>query len=96
MTLSLVAYIPMTISTDKSIKQRNGDTTTTRQSSYQINPLILHRWSPRSMTGEELDNDTVMSLFEAAGGLLPHIITNHGDSYTPKETQYIGTIFSIY
>src|SRR5215475_5378998 len=56
----------MTISIDKSIEQEKGDTTTTRQSPYKINPLILHRWSPRSMTGEELDEDTIMSLFEAA------------------------------
>jgi hypothetical protein len=57
----------MTISIDKSIEQEQNDTTTTtRQSKYKINPLILHRWSPRSMTGEELDDDTIMSLFEAA------------------------------
>lgn len=31
---------------------------TIRQSKYKINPLILHRWSPRSMTGEKLDDDT--------------------------------------
>ena len=48
----------MTISIDKSIEQEQKNTTTTtttRQSPYKINPLILHRWSPRSMTGEELD-----------------------------------------
>ena len=39
---------------------------TSRKSTYQINPLILNRWSPRSMTGEELDNEEIMSLFEAA------------------------------
>jgi nitroreductase len=33
---------------------------------YRINPLILNRWSPRSMTGEELSDDDIMSLFEAA------------------------------
>jgi nitroreductase len=37
-----------------------------RRSSYKINPLILNRWSPRSMTGEELKDEEVMSLFEAA------------------------------
>jgi nitroreductase len=37
-----------------------------RLSSYKINPLILNRWSPRSMTGEELKDEEVMSLFEAA------------------------------
>ena len=62
---SIVAYIHMTISIDKSIEQEKG-ATTTRQSQYKINPLILDRWSPRSMTGEELDDDTIMSLFEAA------------------------------
>jgi nitroreductase len=57
----------MTISIDKSIEQEQKDTTSTRrQSTYKINPLILNRWSPRSMTGEELDEDTIMSLFEAA------------------------------
>ena len=38
----------------------------TRKSSYEINPLFLNRWSPRSMTGEELNDDELMSLFEAA------------------------------
>ncbi len=37
-----------------------------RRSSYKINPLILNRWSPRSMTSEELKDEEVMSLFEAA------------------------------
>ncbi|HEY6950456.1 MAG TPA: nitroreductase family protein [Nitrososphaeraceae archaeon] len=39
---------------------------TRRITEYPINPLILNRWSPRSMTGEELDEDDIMSLFEAA------------------------------
>ena len=37
-----------------------------RQSEYPINPLILNRWSPRSMTGEEMGDDELMPLFEAA------------------------------
>jgi len=37
-----------------------------RNSMYKINPLILNRWSPRSMTGEELSDEEIMSLFEAA------------------------------
>jgi hypothetical protein len=55
----------MTISIDKSIEQEQKDTKI-RQSKYNINPVILNRWSPRSMTGEELDEDIIMSLFEAA------------------------------
>jgi nitroreductase len=37
-----------------------------RKPGYPINPLILNRWSPRSMTGEELGEHDIMSLFEAA------------------------------
>ena len=37
----------------------------TRQPTYNINPLILNRWSSRSMTAEQLYDDTIMSLFEA-------------------------------
>jgi nitroreductase len=56
------------ISIEKSLEKEKEDKiqTQTRQSTYNINPLILNRWSPRSMTGEELDDDTIMSLFEAA------------------------------
>ena len=52
--------------TSISIEKSDKIQTQTRQSTYNINPLILNRWSPRSMTGEELDDDTIMSLFEAA------------------------------
>lgn len=37
-----------------------------RRPTYKINPLLLNRWSPRSMTGEEVSDDELMSLFEAA------------------------------
>src|SRR5438067_8835832 len=37
-----------------------------RDTIYRINPLILNRWSPRSMTGEALIQDEIMGLFEAA------------------------------
>ena len=60
----------MTISIEKSIEQEKDTTTLKtekrRQSTYKINPLILNRWSARSMTAEELDDETIMSLFEAA------------------------------
>ena len=38
----------------------------TRKPSFDIHPLILNRWSARSMTGEELDDNIIMSLFEAS------------------------------
>jgi len=37
-----------------------------RKANYDIHPLILNRWSPRSMTGEKLTNQELMPLFEAA------------------------------
>jgi nitroreductase len=38
----------------------------TRKPVYEIDPLFLNRWSPRSMTGEELNEGELMALFEAA------------------------------
>lgn len=37
-----------------------------RKADYDIGPLILNRWSPRSMTGESLKDEELMPLFEAA------------------------------
>ncbi|HEX4840030.1 MAG TPA: nitroreductase family protein [Rhabdochlamydiaceae bacterium] len=37
-----------------------------RTSDYPINPLILNRWSPRSMTGEGMTDEELFPLFEAA------------------------------
>lgn len=44
---------------EKEIKQY-------RTSDYPVNPLLLNRWSPRSMSGEELKEEEILSLFEAA------------------------------
>lgn len=37
-----------------------------RNPDFQINATILNRWSPRSMTGEEMTDEELMPLFEAA------------------------------
>jgi nitroreductase len=37
-----------------------------RKPNYDISPLLLNRWSPRSMTGEPLDDEQLFPLFEAA------------------------------
>ena len=37
-----------------------------RHPDYDINPLILNRWSPRAMSGEEIPDADLMRLFEAA------------------------------
>lgn len=37
-----------------------------RKSEYPIEPLLLDRWSPRGMSGEEIPVEELMPLFEAA------------------------------
>ncbi|PIQ75697.1 nitroreductase [Candidatus Peregrinibacteria bacterium CG10_big_fil_rev_8_21_14_0_10_49_24] len=37
-----------------------------RKSDYGINPLLLRRWSPRAMSGDEVSDEELMALFEAA------------------------------
>ncbi len=37
-----------------------------RKAHYAIHPLLLNRWSPRAMTGEDMSDDELMPLFEAA------------------------------
>ena len=44
----------------------NTKTENTRKTDHIINPIFVNRWSPRSMTGEEIDDEVLMSLFEAA------------------------------
>ncbi len=44
----------------------NDEVKNIRKPEHKINPLILSRWSPRSMTGEEISDEELMSLFEAA------------------------------
>ncbi|MBB6124073.1 nitroreductase family protein [Sphingobium subterraneum] len=39
---------------------------TDRQAEHDIEPLILHRWSPRAFDASALDEATLMRLFEAA------------------------------
>jgi nitroreductase len=37
-----------------------------RTADHDIDPIFLHRWSPRAFTGEAMPQDVLMSLFEAA------------------------------
>ena len=67
-----------------------------RISTYKINPIILNRWSPRSMTGEKLGYEELMSLFEAArwapssANSQPWIFT-----YATRDTEEWNTLFSL-
>jgi len=37
-----------------------------RKSEYKINEIFVNRWSPRAMSGEEINKEELMNLFEAA------------------------------
>ncbi|MGH7802401.1 MAG: nitroreductase family protein, partial [Thermodesulfobacteriota bacterium] len=37
-----------------------------RKPEYPVDEIFLKRWSPRAMSGEEISEDELMSLFEAA------------------------------
>ncbi|HSW72621.1 MAG TPA: nitroreductase family protein [Chlamydiales bacterium] len=39
---------------------------TNRKADHPVLPVILHRWSPRAMTGEEISHEDLMTLFDAA------------------------------
>jgi len=52
------SFDPATELTDEVKAKRKAD--------HDISPLILNRWSPRSMTGETMSNEELLPLFEAA------------------------------
>jgi nitroreductase len=86
----------MTISIEDSINKENKEKTFERNPAFKINSIILNRWSPRSMTGEELDNDTLMSLFEAARWA-PSSFNNQPWRfiYAKRNTKYWDKIFDL-
>ena len=43
-----------------------GDIRAHRQPEYDVDRLFVNRWSPRAMSGEEIDDTALMRLFEAA------------------------------
>lgn len=67
-----------------------------RKSTFPISPLILNRWSPRSMTGEDLDNEEIMSLFEAARWA-PSSYNNQPWRfiYAKRSTEYWDRLFNL-
>jgi nitroreductase len=86
----------MTISIEDSINKENTKKSKERKSTFKINSLILNRWSPRSMTGEELDEDTIMALFEAARWA-PSSYNNQPWRfiYAKRNTKYWNKLFDL-
>jgi nitroreductase len=75
---------------------QGSESRTIRKPAYPINPLILNRWSPRSMTGEELGDDDIMSLFEAARWA-PSSYNNQPWRfiYAKRNTKYWDRLFNL-
>jgi nitroreductase len=48
------------------ISMSDPEVTQIRTPTQEINPVFVNRWSPRGMTGEELNDEDLMALFEAA------------------------------
>lgn len=67
-----------------------------RQSPYPIDPLFLDRWSPRAMSGEPIDEDELLVLFEAA-----HWAPSSGNSqpwrflYARRDTDHWPLFFDL-
>ena len=48
------------------MKEYSDEIKKARHPGYPIQPILLNRWSPRSMTGEGMTDQELMPLFEAA------------------------------
>lgn len=69
---------------------------TQRKADHPIQPLILNRWSPRSMTGEPISDKELMSLFEAARWA-PSSYNNQPWRflYAKRDTPHFTTFFDL-
>lgn len=67
-----------------------------RESDFDINPLIIKRWSPRSLTGEIISDDDLFSLFEAARWA-PSAFNNQPWRiiYAKRNTSHWNNLFSL-
>ena len=67
-----------------------------RKPDHPIHPLILNRWSPRAMTGEEMSDAELLPLFEAARWA-PSSYNNQPWRflYVKRNTPHWNTLFSL-
>lgn len=74
----------------------SDEITKCRKPTYPIHPLILSRWSPRAMTGEDISEEELMALFEAARWA-PSSYNNQPWRfiYAKKNTPHWKTLFGL-
>lgn len=69
---------------------------TGRKAGYEISPLILNRWSPRAMSGESLNDEDFMPLFEAARWAPSSYNNQHWRFvYAKRDTKYWDSFFNL-
>src|SRR3989344_110031 len=78
------------------MKELSKEVKENRKPEYEINPLILNRWSARSIKDEEISDEKLMSLFEAAKWAPS---SRNGQPwrfiYSKKNTKYWDTFFDF-
>lgn len=73
-----------------------ADITKYRKTEYKADDIFISRWSPRAMSGEEVTNDELFSLFEAARWA-PSSFNNQPWRfiYAKNNTDYWDKFFSL-
>ena len=66
-----------------------------RKADYPVDALFVDRWSPRAMSGEEIAEEELLTLFEAARWAPSSYNNQPGGFCTHVEIHYIARSFSI-
>jgi len=66
-----------------------------RKADFPIEQLLLDRWSPRAMSGEEISDDELMRLFEAARWAPSPSMLNSGARSTPGGHRALASFLRI-
>src|SRR5437762_12843540 len=67
-----------------------------RKADFPIEPLLLDRWSPRAMSGEDISEEELMRLFEAARWAPSSLNTQQWRAlYARRGTEHWQTFFDL-
>jgi nitroreductase len=67
-----------------------------RKADFPIEPLLLDRWSPRAMSGEEISREELMRLFEAARWAPSSFNAQQWRAlYARRDTEHWTTFFGL-
>src|SRR5262245_58658429 len=67
-----------------------------RKADYEIEPILLDRWSPRAMSGEGISHEELMRLFEAARWAPSSFNAQQWHAlYARRDTEHWQTFFDL-